>query len=292
MTFEEYTGNGWNWINNSHFVSAIYIYLVLLVNDEETITHSTTNAVRAVAILTLWSNFFDWLRLFDETSFYIKLVEKTFQDIVQFMILFFIALAMIGSAMYALELSFDYGENSDRIVDNTFDYFILNFLYNQYMLALGEFALDGFENHPNTDLCFLLFIFATLFTQVVFLNMLIAIMGNTFAQVMEKKPQYAQETKLSFMADYYDVFNFKSSRKLDLKVYMFIVSPLVASDQGGESQESDDWEGSINYLKKSLQLRLNDVVKKVMDQSTRQWESHKRAADERFDRNLGEQARM
>ena len=57
------------------------------------------------------------------------------------------------------------------------------------------------------------------------------------------------------MADYYDVFNFKSSRKLDLKVYMFIVSPLVASDQGGESQESDDWEGSINYLKKSPPVR-------------------------------------
>ena len=145
------------------------------------ITHYSTGAVRSIAILSLWSNFFDWLRLVDQTSFYIKLIEKTFTDIVQFMILFLIALAMIGSAMYALERSFDFGESPDRIVDNTFDFFILDLVYNQYMLALGEFSFDAFESHPLDDLCYILFIFATLFTQVVFLNMLIAIMGNTFA---------------------------------------------------------------------------------------------------------------
>ena len=259
ISFEEYTSGGWNWINIAHFVTAGYIYTLLLVNSEEMIPHYSTNAVRAIAVLSLWSNFFDWLRLVDQTSFYIKLIEKTFTDIVQFMILFLIALGMIGSAMYALEIAFDFGENSDRIVENKFNFFILDMLYNQYMLALGEFTMDAFESSPLDDLCFLLFIFATLFTQVVFLNMLIAIMGNTFAQVMEKKNQYAQATKLGFMADYYDVFNFKKGRKLDQKVYMLIVSQLVSSEQSAESQESDDWEGSINYLKKSLQLRLNDL---------------------------------
>ena len=94
------------------------------------------------------------------------------------------------------------------------------------------------------------------------------------------------------MADYYDVFNFKSGRKVDMKIYMFIVSQLVSSEQSAESQESDDWEGSINYLKKSLQLRLNDVQRKVMEQSSRQWEAQKRFDDERFDKSANEQAKM
>ena len=269
VTAEEYMSGGWNWINILHFITAAYIYVVLLLNNEEILEHQTTYAIRSIAILSLWSNFFDWLRLFDQTSFYIKLVERTFVDIVQFMILFIIALAMIGSAMFALERSYDFGEEPDRIIDNTFDYFFIDFVYNQYMLALGEFAVDGFANHPVSDMCYLLFIFATLFTQVVFLNMLIAIMGNTFAQVMEKKHQYAQATKLSFMADYYDVFNSKKGRKLDLKIYMFIISPLIANEETDSGEGNDDWEGSINYLKKSLQLRLNDVQRKVLDQNSR-----------------------
>ena len=77
------------------------------------------------------------------------------------------------------------------IIEPVFDFFFLDLMYNQYMLALGEFQTDGFDNHPNKALCYVLFCFATLFTQIVFLNMLIAIMGNTFDGVMERRHQYA-----------------------------------------------------------------------------------------------------
>ena len=242
--------------------------------------------------MTLWSNFFDWLRLFDQTSFYIKLIERTFEDIVQFLILFIIALSMIGCAMYALEQGTGGGDDAGSIVEPVFGFFYFDSIYNQYMLSLGEFSIDGFDEHQNKELCYILFIFATLFTQITFLNMLIAIMGNTFEQVMEKKNQYAQETKLSFMADYYDVFNFKKGRKVDSKIYMFIVSPLVSSEQSAESQESDDWEGGISYLKKSIQLRLKQTQKRVMDLSSRQWESTKKMNEERYEKYSGERAKM
>ena len=68
------------------------------------------------------------------------------------------------------------------------------------MLSLGEFATDGYEGHPNEKLALVLFIFATLFTQVTFLNMLIAIMSNTFDSVMEKRSQNAYMQKLKFMS--------------------------------------------------------------------------------------------
>ena len=182
-----------------------------------------------MSLLTLWSNFFDWLRLFDRTSFLIKLVGKTFVDVVEFMILFMIALAMIGSAMYALEYS-QGPVHENQVIEPVFDFFFLNMIYNQYMLALGEFSIDGFAEHPNYTMCYFLFIFATLFTQIVFLNMLIAIMGNTFDSVMEKKHQYAQETKLHFMSDYYGVFNPEKGRKVDTKTVMYIVSPQLSSE--------------------------------------------------------------
>ena len=54
------------------------------------------------------------------------------------------------------------------------------------------------------------------------------------------------------MSDYYGVFNPQTGRKVDTRAVMYIVSPQLSSEQSAESQESDDWEGSLNYLKKSL----------------------------------------
>ena len=64
----------------------------------------------------------------------------------------------------------------------------INTLFNQYLLALGEFGLDSFEpGSPNMVAVVLLFIAATFLTQVTIFNMLIAIMGDTFGKVTEIK---------------------------------------------------------------------------------------------------------
>ena len=132
------------------------------------------------------------------------------------------------------------------------------------MLSLGEFAIDGYEDHPNYNMAFAFFIFATFFTQIVFLNMLIAIMGNTFDSVMEKRHQYAQETKLGIMSDYYAVFNSQRGRTLDLNIYMFIVRPME-DEEGGDNGDSEAWEGSLNYIKKSLQNKMLAIEKNLSE---------------------------
>jgi len=53
------------------------------------------------------------------------------------------------------------------------------------MLALGEFNYGGFITSPDDGMLWLFFCFGTFLMMVVFMNMLIAIMGNTFNDVME-----------------------------------------------------------------------------------------------------------
>jgi len=53
------------------------------------------------------------------------------------------------------------------------------------MLSLGEFGMDGFDDHPQMLLCYLIFIAATFLTQITFLNMLVALMSDTFERVIE-----------------------------------------------------------------------------------------------------------
>ena len=64
------------------------------------------------------------------------------------------------------------------------------FIYT-YRLALGDFNLDSFDTFESSGLIveyyliWFIFIFGTLFLVIVLLNLLIAIMGDTFSKVLE-----------------------------------------------------------------------------------------------------------
>ena len=77
------------------------------------------------------------------------------------------------------------------------------------MLSLGDFVdtLEGYENHPQSLLVWIFFIVTTFVTQITMLNMLVAIMGNTFDNVIERKSIYAIQMRLSILSDYKDVIN-------------------------------------------------------------------------------------
>ena len=56
---------------------------------------------------------------------------------------------------------------------------------NQYMLLLGDFDLENFNLYGRDSHVWVLFIFMTFILQIVYLNILIAIMGDTFDKTQE-----------------------------------------------------------------------------------------------------------
>ena len=67
------------------------------------------------------------------------------------------------------------------------------------------------------------------------LNMLIAIMGNTFSMVIEKKTEYSMHNKLQIMGEYCYVVRFfeKIVRPVqqDHHKYMFVVKPILDDEE-------------------------------------------------------------
>ena len=69
---------------------------------------------------------------------------------------------MFGMPMYILQLN---RTEENAVVDEIFgNIWILNAFYNQYMLSLGEFAIDNFGEGPQVYICYLFFLVATFLT--------------------------------------------------------------------------------------------------------------------------------
>ena len=177
-----------NLLDIFQFLSAIWIIVVNLL-DAEYPSLEYQRVLAAFTSLALVIKVLDWFKLFQPTSFFIRLTIDTLYDIRFFSVIFVICLYMFGIPMYMLQLN---REEHNALVDETFGpIWPLNALYNQYMLSLGEFSMDNFEENYQTHLIYMIFLTSTFVTQITFLNMLIALMGDTFGRVIEQRDQYA-----------------------------------------------------------------------------------------------------
>ena len=94
-----------------------------------------------IAMFIMWIKVFYWLSLHEETAFYKRLLGETFQGIAWFFLIFFLSLCLFANAIYILDANREYEE---RLFENRFGSTVVSSLFNQYLLALGEFELDNY----------------------------------------------------------------------------------------------------------------------------------------------------
>ena len=106
-----------------------------------------------------------------------------------------------------------------------------------YLIGLGEFGLDNFNAGNDTFLVWTFFILATLVTQLIFMNLLIAIMGDTFDRVQEVMAQAAVKEKITMINDYLWILDLQEEFREDK--YILIVELKTVAESGNA------WEGKI-----------------------------------------------
>lgn len=74
------------------------------------------------------------------------------------------------------------------------------------MQSLGEFGVDGYDDAKLSVFYWAIFLLSTLFLQITLLNLLIAIMGDTFDRVMEVAVESKSKEICSFVIEYYNLF--------------------------------------------------------------------------------------
>jgi len=131
----------------------------------------------AFAVILMWMKLFYFGRIFLKTATTVTMVIEITKDMKYFMIFLLIAIAGYGNCYLILSRNY-IGEES--FSGGTY---LLSFIY-AYRQAMGEFNTDGFVN---TDKYYLyaLWFMNVIMTLIVLLNLLIAIMSDTFDRIRE-----------------------------------------------------------------------------------------------------------
>lgn len=94
---------------------------------------------------------------------------------------------------------------------------------NQWILGLGEFDLEPFAANES-DMQWVLFVLATFLSNIVFLNMLIAIMSDTFDKITENKERNGMIQQTTLYADF--IRNLRVDCKLNNSRFLYVITPM------------------------------------------------------------------
>lgn len=189
----EYFSDYWNCIDaTSLSINAVYLGMATtcIIFENEYFDVQLIRTFGAFACFFMWIKVFYWMRLFSALAYYVKLIQQTISDSLYFMLMVFLIILSFANFFYVIDRNIK-GTVDGRYYDQytsvgDVDNSIIDVIISVYMMgALGDFDSARYRVGYDRYFAMAMFLLATFIICVVFMNMLIAIMGETFGQVQE-----------------------------------------------------------------------------------------------------------
>jgi len=201
-------------------------------------------------ILILFKTFY-YLKLFDEIAPLIDIILLIFTDIKYFMVIFL-------ATNFAFSMSFFLlGKNQIQFdeVEETPEYgTIIGAMWHMWTLCLGNpevgfynipLYLENREQASQTPYLIIIAIFTGFFILIHLLNMLIAIMGETFAKNNEIKYKKKIKDHLGFVMDNWQFLNQAIPNHRQIK---YIITAFLQEEQNNETSKLKKIENDVSHL--------------------------------------------
>lgn len=219
--------------------------------------------------LVLYSKASYFLSLFDSIAPLIDIIIQIFNDIRYFFFVMCIYTFMIATCFHLLaknQLDFDNIDNAidEAKVTNNYGDTRWNSIFYGINLWIGGADTSGFGVGDASQYWYLIAIWmiSIILILIHFMNMLIAIMGNTFAIREAVGKQIMLRDHLRFVMDNWILIHVA----VDYKNLKYIVGAFQADEEGGDNEE-------ITLIKEnldSMKNQMNDQFKKnaIMNRDT------------------------
>ncbi|CDW88905.1 wd-40 repeat protein [Stylonychia lemnae] len=196
----EYFKSVWNYIDTLP-VFGIYVMLAFALIEEFGFSEGEFNrpvqrGFISIVTLLMWMKFLYFFRLFDSTSYLIRIIVEVVISMRYFLLVLLMTIIGFGNAFYVISN----GNVEDPLVDNFFITSYLDSIVFSYRMILGDFNTTEFGALV-TPLCIVLFLIFTVFNMIVMLNLLIAIISDAYAAVAEMSEQATYQERASMIAE-------------------------------------------------------------------------------------------
>ena len=192
--FKDYFKSYWNWFDILG-LSINFFLIVLTLLESDLLPLWELKLLAGIHSCLIFIKLFDWLRLFEQTGFYVHLIGLLISKIKYFVILVLVSLCMFGIPLAMIQLD---RKNDEQLIDDVYgeEYWFLNMLLNQGMAAMGKSDDKNYADKDGEEIIFIFFFLSTFFIKTTMMSMLIAIMCDVFDLVIENKDVNSYQTKL------------------------------------------------------------------------------------------------
>jgi len=206
-----YITSFWNMLDLGSLVSCTLFIYFQFFHD---ISQAMNNLIGSVAVLLLWVKLFYWLRIYKEFGAFIRMVAEIVKDIRVFSIMLCLCLAAFASCIIVLNNNRTlHGENA--IFTSYVGWGPADALIHAYLTGLGDYNKDTYSE-GDAIAVWIFFLGATIIVQLIFMNMLIALMGESFSRINGILTQSTMKELCVMMDDHIWLLNvgeiFKQSR--------------------------------------------------------------------------------
>ena len=219
-SFYKYIRNAWNILDLCRIALCIWYIINQLINDAENYS--------GLELLTLcyWLKAIGYFRIFNKYRYLLRVILEIIKDMIPFFLILFTSTIAFAMLLCVSQSNMQF----------------YNAFVNVYLLDQTDFHfdLDSFEN-------VLVFFLASLLNPIIMLNLLIAIMGDTYDRVQEDQivADYREMTELILEAEYLIFWN-----RLKKPQFKYITR---CDYMRNLNLEKNQWMGKIRAVKKSLQ---------------------------------------
>ena len=253
----------WNFVN----LATIALVISTVVIDILEIRERVWVPVAAMGVLTMYLKLFYFGRIMNSTSTIVRMIIEISKDIVPFLFLVIVVILGFTNAFYIIALNTDLEEGETRVQRFTNNNVFLAITYT-WKNGLGDFITDEFDANNFSVMVYIIWIACTFMVLIVFLNVLIAVLSDSFDKIQETLENNLLKEMATMMSEN-EVFVNRKKLFKDVK-YLIIIKKNF-------SQSRDRWGGRLDYVnkivKKTQKLHFN-VMDNVVE-STKDAYQHK-----------------
>ncbi len=160
----------WNYLDT---LPPLLIYLLILDNFIGMNT-AYTATIMALATVMMWLKLLYFMRIFKNTGYLIRMIIEVISDMKYFLFILMVTVTAIGDAMLKIA---NQNKGEERFVKGFFEAVMFT-----YRMILGDFDTEKFGS-VSVLMVWFLFLLCTVLNMIVMLNLLIAIISESFNEI-------------------------------------------------------------------------------------------------------------